>query len=72
MGNTETKKIESSGEVMNTIILNPVDVNSSDLKLLLTILTSLTGLSLAYQFYKDYRRSIKKKYTEGTYNANQA
>lgn len=70
MGNTETKKIESSGEVVNSIILNPVDINSTDLELLLTILTSLVGISFAYQLYKDYRRSIKKKYTEGNYNTS--
>lgn len=72
MGHTESKKVENTGEVVNTIIMNPEDINSAaDLKLLLTILTSITGLSLAYQLYKDYRRSIKKKYTEGTYSTNQ-
>lgn len=70
MGNTETKKVESSGEVVNSIILNPIDINSTKLELLLTILTSLVGISLAYQIYKDYRRSIKKKYTSDSYNIN--
>lgn len=71
MGNTETKQVDSTGEVINTVIMNPEDINFSELKLLLTILTSLAGLSLAYQLYKDFRRSIKKKYTEGVYNTNQ-
>lgn len=71
MGNTETKKIESSGEVVNSIILNPVDINSSELEILLTILTSITGISFAYQLYKDFRRSIKKKYSEGNYNTRE-
>lgn len=71
MGNTETKKIESSGEVVNSIILNPVDINSTHMELLLTILTSIVGISFAYQLYKDYRRSIKKKYTEGSYNTRE-
>lgn len=63
MGNTETKKIESSGEVVNSIVLNPVDINSKDLEVLLIILTTTVAASFAYQLYKDYRRSIKKKYT---------
>lgn len=70
MGNTETKKVESSGEVVNSIILNPIDINSTKLELLLTILTSLVGISLAYQIYENYRCSIKKKYTSDSYNIN--
>lgn len=67
MGNTETKKVESSGEVVNTIIMNPIDINSSKMEMLLTILTSVVIISLVYQVYKDYRRSLKKKYTADTY-----
>lgn len=67
MGNTETKKVESSGEVVNTIIMNPIDINSSKMEMLLTILTSVVIISLVYQVYKDYRRALKKKYTADTY-----
>lgn len=71
MGNTETKKTENTGEVVNSIILNPIDINANKLEVLLITLNTVVILSFVYQVYKDYRRSLKKKYTSDVYTIRQ-
>lgn len=61
MGNTQDKHVDNTGEVTNTIIVDTVDVQSERIETILIILTATVGCSFAYQLYKDYRRSIKKK-----------
>lgn len=63
MGTTNSKKVDNAGEIVNTIIINPEDIRSENIELILIILTIEVGLSFIYQIYKDYRRGLKKKYT---------
>lgn len=68
MGGGQTKQVDNTGEVINSVIVNPVDVQSKQIELILIILTSLVGISFGYQIYKDYRRSLKKRYISNISN----
>lgn len=63
MGTTNSKKVDNAGQIVSTIIVNPEDIKAENIELTLIVLTLLVGLSLCYQLYKDYRRGLKKRYS---------
>lgn len=64
MGSSNSKKVDSAGEVVNNItVSDKVEVQNLELLVLLYILVSLKVLELVYKIYKGHKKSLKKRYS---------
>lgn len=59
-----TKTIEADGQVNNNVVIqDTVSVKSDEMLILLTIIALVNGAQLIYTIYTQYKKALKKKYT---------
>ena len=62
MGNTETKKADSNGQVANNVFIDNVDVKSSSLLVIMSLILLVKVIHLFYIIYVGHKRSLRKQY----------
>jgi hypothetical protein len=63
--NTETKVVDSTGEVNNNVVVQqeaPFDIHSNELIALVGTICLIKIIELIYFLYKVHTKTIKKKY----------
>ena len=62
MGNTETKKAGSNGQVANNVFIDNMDVKSSSLLVIMSLILLVKVMHLVYIIYIGHERSFRKHY----------
>ena len=66
MGHEESKQVDATGEVVNSIIVNSVAVQNDELKAVLYALLALRVIEFVIKLYKIHQNYMKKKYNNSS------
>lgn len=62
MGTKNSKKVDYTGEIINTVVVQPVNIESKEILIMLYVLVTLKVFEVIYMIYKDHKRSLKRRY----------
>lgn len=66
MGKSQSKQVESTGQVTNTLVINDqLDTNNETLEVLVYALVVIKVLELLITMIKTYNKYLKKRYMNG-------
>lgn len=64
MGHSESKEVDADGQVVNSIIINPVEIENDHIKIVLYILLALRLIEMFFNGFKAYHKYVKRQYSD--------
>jgi hypothetical protein len=62
MGGSESKRADSNGQVANNVFIENMDIKSSSLLIIMSLILLVKVIHLSYIIYTGHRRSLRKQY----------